>query len=95
MADLFALIGRREFEVETAVLETLRKIGPAARNFAIDRLTSFPITAGHERAALVLIEFLPDDEISNLFVHILSDKRVRNTKVEGYLKLGVETSCGK
>lgn len=95
IGELFAMIGRRDFATESAVLEALRKIGQAAKRYAMDRTASFPITTDSERAALVLIEFLPDGEITNLFSKILSDDRIRNTKLEGYLKLGVETSCDK
>ncbi len=84
---LFSLIGHRDFSVENAVLAALRNIGPAARKFAMDRLSAFPVTAEHERAVMVLIEFLPDQEIDELFSKILADPRVKNTRLEQYLKL--------
>ncbi len=95
LQDLFALIGRRDFSTESAVLEALRKMGAPAKKFAMDRLSSFPLTGDHERAALVLIEFLPDDEITDLFLKILADARMTNSKLRRYLNLGVETSCDK
>ena len=97
--ELFRLIGRRDFLTETAALEALRKIGPRAKKIAMDRLASFPFTDDHERAVLVLIEFLPDEEISKLFSKILSDERMKNARLRTYLALGLdsssESSCSK
>jgi hypothetical protein len=88
IAELFQLIGRRDFFTESAILQTLHAIGPAAKKFAMNRLASFPVTADHERAALLLIEFLPDEEIENLFSKVLADKRVTSERLKGYLTLG-------
>jgi hypothetical protein len=85
--ELFQLIGRSDFSTESALLQALRDIGPAAKKFAMERLSSFPYTADHERAALVLIEFLPDPEITDLFSKILADKRMTNERLRGYLSV--------
>jgi hypothetical protein len=89
--DLFHLIGRRDFLTESAVLEALRKIGAPAKKFALDRLSSFPITPDHERAAMVLIEFLPDKEITDLFSKIVCDQKMTDLRLKNYLQLGLET----
>ena len=89
--DLFQLIGKRDFSTESAVLETLRKIGAPAKKFAIDRLSSVPITSDHEKAAMVLIEFLPDKEITDLFAIIIRDPKVTDVRLKSYLQLGLET----
>ena len=83
---LFSLIGRTSFETESSALSALKKIGPPARKFALSILASYPFTADHERAALVLIEFLPDVEIEALFASLRRDPRV-GTQLRGYLSV--------
>lgn len=85
--ELFHLIGRRDFLTETAILGALQSIGSAARKFALDRLSSRPITVDHERAALVLIEFLPDEEIKAQFLKIIADETIQNKRLKDYLLL--------
>jgi NACalpha-BTF3-like transcription factor len=92
IAELFQLIGRRDFLTESVVLEALRTIGPAAKRFAMNRLSSMPMTADSERAALVLIECLPDPEITALFSKILADPGMTNKRLKGYLSLGLDGS---
>jgi len=87
---LFSLITRRDFDTESAVLSALKQIGKPARQFALSRLASYPFTADHERAALVLIEFLPDPEIETLFTSILGDPRLTNQRLKEYLSIGLE-----
>jgi hypothetical protein len=89
--ELFYLIGRRDFATENAALGALRAIGPAAKKFAVDRLSSFPVTADHERAALVLIDFLPDADVTKLFSKIIVDERIQSTRLRDYVKLGLES----
>ena len=89
VAELFQLIGRRDFLTENAILEALSNIGDAAKRFAINRLSSSPDTADGERAALVLIEFLPDQEVTELFSKILADTKITNTRLKSYLRVGI------
>ena len=86
---LFGLIGRRDFHTETSLLSALRKIGEPAKAMAIERLKTHPYTIDHERAVLVLLEFLPDDDISKLFSTILADTTMSNERLRGYLRIGV------
>jgi hypothetical protein len=83
--ELFSLVTRSNFDIESAALGALRRIGSPARMFALSRLASYPYTADHERAALVLIEFLPDREIERLFRSLLDDPRLVNKQLRDYL----------
>lgn len=87
---LFSLITRGDFDTETAALSALKQIGGPARQFALSRLASYPFTADHERAALVLIEFLPDAEIESLFTSLVNDPRLTNQRLKEYLSIGLE-----
>ena len=82
---LFSLIGHSDFDTENAALSALKRIGAPARTFAYSRLASYPYTADHERAALVLIEFLPDAEIEALFRSIINDPRMTNERLLEYI----------
>lgn len=89
---LFSLITRSDFDVETAALSALKQIGAPARQFALLRLASYPFTADHERAVLVLIEFLPDPEIEALFTSLIHDPRLTNPRLKEYLSIGHNSS---
>jgi hypothetical protein len=87
---LFSLIGRSDFDIETAALSALRQIGETAKAFALKKLPSRPLSIDNERAALVLLEFLPDENISKLFQQQL-DKGVGDEadRLREYLLLGI------
>ena len=88
--DLFPLIGRRDFDTETYILSALRQIGEPAKTFAIKKLSSRPLSADNERAVLVLLEFLPDEEISSLFREQLETCSGENSaRLREYLALGI------
>jgi hypothetical protein len=87
---LFSLINRTDFDTESAALAALKRIGAPARQFALMRLASYPFTVDHERAALVLIEFLPDPEIEALFTSLVHDPRLTNSRLKEYLSIGLE-----
>ena len=82
--ELFTLIGRSDFETENATLAALKQIG--ARQFALSVLASRPVTADHERAALVLLEFLPDAEIEAFFASLIRDPEISGTRLEEFLE---------
>ena len=85
---LFYLIGEGDFEMEGAVLSALRSIGEASKQFLRKQLIARPLTKDNERAALALLEFLPNEEISALFreqILLVDDERLLE-----YLHLGEE-----
>lgn len=75
--ELFLCIGRTEENTESAALSALTKIGDPAKQFGIKILKARPITIDSERAALLLIHFLPDTEIETLFLEQLKDQNVQ------------------
>lgn len=87
---LFSLITRVDFDTESAALAALKRIGAPARQFALSQLASYPFTVDHERAVLVLIEFLPDAEIESLFTSLVKDPRLTNPRLKEYLSIGLE-----
>lgn len=87
---LFSLITRADFDTESAALAALKQIGAPARQFALSQLASYPFTADHERAVLVLIEFLPDVEIESIFTSLVHDTRLTNPRLKEYLSIGLE-----
>lgn len=93
--ELFYLLGRRGFEIESALLAALREIGEPTKQFAIKQVSHFPITEDNERSALVLLEFLPDETIASIFKALLADTRVSNPTLKNYLLIGLENSCAK
>lgn len=74
---LFALVGSDNFELESAAIEALRKIGSPAKNLCVQIFTSRPITTDNERAALVLLAFSDDTEVTQLFSNALDDHEVQ------------------
>jgi hypothetical protein len=73
---LFQLIGRGDFTFESYVLEALKKIGGGAKEFAKKLFLTKPYTYDHERAVLLLFQFLPDEEIEKLFAEKLREKDI-------------------
>jgi len=89
---LFYQLGRLDtHSLEDAVLEALFQIGPPARDMAIAKVSSLPITEDNERAALILLKFLPDEEISTLFAKCLEIPQVKeHPSFRHYLEFGLE-----
>jgi len=87
---LFLRIGVGDFAMDSAILSALRQIGAAAREFAMQQLCAKPCTADNERAALVLLEFLPDKEIEALFVRCQNDQQMQTGAFQEYIRLGFE-----
>jgi len=87
---LFHLIGSfSDFSTETAVLHALRQMGEPVRTMAMKKAASLPLTKDNERAVLILMEFLPDEEITELFRHCLKIPGDRDL-FRSYLSLGLE-----
>jgi hypothetical protein len=79
---LFLLLGQRDFITENAILWALHEMGEATKTFALQRLKATPITQDNERAALVLLEFLPDPQVKEVFAEMLR----MHPKIQGTLK---------
>ena len=86
---LFEALGNGEFYMEECILEALSLIGPKAKDFLIKALTNFPITKDNERAAIVLLNFKEDPELSKSFLKmLLEDKSHAFPTFSAYLSLG-------
>ena len=62
---LFEAIGREDFFNESLIFDALKTIGEPAKSFLLKVLQSNPITCDNEQAALALISFKEDLEVSS------------------------------
>lgn len=88
---LFEALGRSDFFTEDTILDALENHGLAAKDFLIKKLSSEPFTKDNENAAIALLSFPIDEELSKVFLKVLknpsSHKRPNFTS---YLTLGCE-----
>jgi len=87
---LFCQLGRfTEYSLESDILEALFQIGEPVKNMAMKKISSLPITEDNERSALILLKFLPDEEISALFRRCLELPQIKDRpSFREYLELG-------
>jgi hypothetical protein len=86
--ELFHLVDDSDFEMEGAAISALRAIGEESKKFLLQQLVSRPITHDNARAAVSLLDFLPDEKISFVFRQQL--EIVKDAQFAAYLRLGIE-----
>lgn len=70
---LFSALGKEGFFMEESILEALKRIGTASKEFLMKRIESRPITIDNEKAALALTYFSDDEEAAKLAFKELQD----------------------
>jgi HEAT repeat protein len=70
---LFEAIGEEDFFNEDIILEALQTIGEPAKAFLLKVLHARPITSDNEHAAVALISFRNDPEVSAFCLNMLKD----------------------
>jgi HEAT repeat protein len=68
---LFESIGESDYFNDDLALEALQAIGQPAKEFLLKVLHSRPITYDNERAAMALLQFKDDPEVSNICLDML------------------------
>lgn len=74
---LFELIGKGNVVEEETILLALKEIGTPAKDFLLKAVKATPITEDNERAAVALINFREDPEVSLATLQLLEDSSVR------------------
>lgn len=70
---LFEAIGSSDFFNEDIILNALKTIGEPAKAFLLKVLHGHPITADNEQAALALLRFKDDNEVSQACLKMLQE----------------------
>ncbi|MBA3239213.1 MAG: hypothetical protein H0T62_12815 [Parachlamydiaceae bacterium] len=71
MFSLFEAIGETNFFSEDTLLDSLKHIGEPAKNFLLKVVQSDPINYDNERAAIALVRFKEDPEVSSTCLKML------------------------
>lgn len=88
---LFESIGAEDFFNEDIVLSALKAIGEPAKNFLLKVLHARPITGDNDRAAVALIVFKDDPEVSSTCLKMLHEIDInKNNTLATYLILTCE-----
>jgi HEAT repeat protein len=91
IAPLYEALGRADFFTEEAVLDALQCFGKDAIAFLTKVLTKEPFTKDNENAAIALLSLKIDEEISKIFLSILSNPSShKRESFTTYLILGCE-----
>lgn len=88
---LFESIGESDLFNEEIALEALRHIGAPAKEFLLRVLQGRPLNVDNERAAIALVQFKQDSEVSAACFKMLQDPEVRkDLSLSTYLVLACE-----
>lgn len=88
---LFETIGEGDFFDENIILEALRAIGEPAKAFLLKVLHGHPINLDNEQAAIALVGFKSDPEVSTACLKILQEiDLAKNLALATYLVLTCE-----
>lgn len=88
---IFESIGTGDFFDEDMALEALKSIGEPAKQFLLKVVRGKPINEDNERAAIALIKFKDDSEVSQVCFQMLQDKNVlKDLPLSTYLILACE-----
>lgn len=74
---LFEALGQGDFFEDEQVLKALKSIGEPAKQFLIKVVKGHPINEDNERAAIALIQFKDDPEVSQVCFDLLKDPEVQ------------------
>lgn len=85
---LFERIGNENFEVESAVLCALAKIGSQSNDFCVKQLKARPMTKNNERAAILASMLDKDEPFYEVLLQELEDLQIqKNERLATYLVL--------
>ncbi|MCE5317392.1 MAG: hypothetical protein LLG04_08515 [Parachlamydia sp.] len=88
---LFESIGTGDFFDDNLALDALKVIGEPAKAFLLKVLHGKPLTEDNEKAAIALLAFKDDPEVSSTSLKLLQDSTVRKDPVlSTYLALACE-----
>lgn len=88
---LFESIGTGDFFDDNLALDALKAIGEPAKAFLLKVLNGKPLTEDNEKAAIALLAFKDDPEVSATALKLLQDSTVRKDPVlSTYLALACE-----
>lgn len=88
---LFEAMGQGDFFDEDAALAALQAIGAPAKDFLLKVVHGRPINEDNERAAIALIAFKDEEEVSKACLDMLKDPQVRkDVALSTYLILSCE-----
>ena len=88
---LFESIGESDLINEEITLEALRHIGKPAKDFLLKVLHGRPLNEDNERAAIALVQFKQDPEVSEACFEMLKDPEIRkDLSLSTYLVLACE-----
>jgi len=88
---LFEAIGEEDFFNEDVLLQSLKAIGDPAKEFLLHVVNGRPVNFDNERAAIALIHFKDDPEVSEACLKQLLDPEVRKDfALSTYLTLACE-----
>lgn len=83
---LFQMIGEGEFDDEAIALESLKNMGQPAKEFLLNVVKVKPYNMDNERAAIALLGFKDDPEVSKACLKLLLEPEVRvNSAFASYL----------
>lgn len=75
---LFGKIGEVGFFMEDVVLEALKKIGNASRDFLLQKLQAHPFSEENQKAAFALVHFRGDFEVAAAGFRLLTDEHTKD-----------------
>lgn len=88
---LFEAIGEEDFFNEDIILQALKAIGTPAKEFLLQVVNGRPINFDNERAAIALLYFKEDPDVSKTCLELLLDPEVRKDfALSTYLVLACE-----
>lgn len=88
---LFESIGEGDFFDEDVSLQALKAIGAPAKEFLLKVIHGRPINSDNERAAIALIQFKEEPDVSKACLDLLKDSEVqKHIAFSTYLALGCE-----
>lgn len=91
MISLFEEIGESDFFDEDDLLLALKSIGEPAKQFLLKILNAKPYNFDNERAAIALVPFSEDPEVTKACLELLLKKEVwKDLQLTGHLILGCE-----
>lgn len=84
MYALFQVVGTLNFALEEEVLHALKAIGTLVRDFCITKVLSDVVSKDHEKALIVLHEFIPDEKVRECARTFLEREKVKDVVVREY-----------
>ena len=91
ISPLFDAMEEIDFFIEEAILQALVVIGDRAKRFLLNTLQTLPITADNERAAIALLGFPEEEELSQVCLNMLKEPTLSyRSAFAAYLAMGCQ-----